>query len=283
MFFDSGKTMDRLTKNNKIKLMKDNNKNLINTVLEGIYNDPVLRRTVIPCFLSDPGLNKSTTIRAFAKSKGVTLVPLILSQRNPNEISGVMLPKDGKMTYFDYDLLTNMKDGDILFVDEILNSNSMVLNACLTILMERELISGKKLPDIMIVAASNPQGATKLTPQQKQRFVFYNLKFEVASFTKYLQEKYLMPKSICQGVIKLIEEESFTGKEYNYYSARSVDLAISMMIAKIPTPYNTKLERILNQYVENIQDDITFKDGSTFLRGEKKPWLKLNQKDYEIN
>ena len=33
------------------------------------------------------------------------------------------------MTYFDYDMFCNLKDGDIIFFDELLNANPMVLNA----------------------------------------------------------------------------------------------------------------------------------------------------------
>ena len=273
-----------LIKDYKIKINKKvnmDNKNLINDVLNGIYNNLELRRTAIPCFISDPGLNKSTTIRQFAKEKGVKLVPLILSQRNPNEISGTMLPtKDEKMKYFDYDLLVDMKDGDILFVDEILNANTMVLNACLTILMERELISGKKLPDIMIVAASNPQGATRLTPQQKQRFVFYNLNLDKDSFKEYLQNKYQLTDTMFKAVLKIVREEKFTSKEYNYSSARSIDLAISMMIAGVPTPYANKLQPILETFIENEMDeDITLKDGTIFKKKERISWLELKQKN----
>ena len=38
-----------------------------------------------------------------------------------------------KMTYFNFDKLENLKDGDILFFDELLNGNPVVLNACLTL------------------------------------------------------------------------------------------------------------------------------------------------------
>ena len=64
------------------------------------------------------------------------------------------------------------------FFDELLNGNPVVLNACLTILEQRKFISGKPLPNIMIVAAANPQGMTPLTPQVKERFVWYNVSFD---------------------------------------------------------------------------------------------------------
>lgn len=56
-----------------------------------------------------------------------------------------------EVEYFDTKMFTSLEDGDILFFDELLNADTMVLNACLTVLENRELISGKKLPKIIIL------------------------------------------------------------------------------------------------------------------------------------
>ena len=148
-------------------------------VLEGVYNNETLRRTIVPLFIGNTGLGKTVMIQQFAKDKGVNIVELITSQRNPFEISGLGMPdkETKRMSFWDFDTLLEMKDGDILFFDEMLNGNPVVLNACLTLLEGRRMISGKKLPDIMIVAAANPQGMMPLTPQIKERFVWYNIEF----------------------------------------------------------------------------------------------------------
>lgn len=65
--------------------------NTIKPILEGIYNDVELRKTIVPLFLGNPGLAKSTIIREFAKEKGVKMVPFVTSQRNPFEISGMAI------------------------------------------------------------------------------------------------------------------------------------------------------------------------------------------------
>ena len=95
----------------------------IEKVLEKVYNNLELRQTIVPLFISNPGMGKSQIITQFAKKKGVKLVELITSQMSPFEISGIAMPvrKTGKMTYFNFDKLENMKDGDILFFDELLN------------------------------------------------------------------------------------------------------------------------------------------------------------------
>lgn len=260
------------------KIIMDN-KTKIKNILEGIYNDLELRKKVVPLFLGNPGINKTSAIREFAKEKGVRLVPLVLSQRSPNEISGALMPENGQMRYFDYDLLKSLKKGDILLLDEVLNTKSMVLDACLTILMERELISGHKLPNIMIVAAANPQGATRLTPQQKERFLVYDIELDEKGFQLYLEDKYDMPESIARDVVALVKSETFVGNKFNYKSARSIDTAIEMMIKEIPTPYEEVLSSILNRTIKNEEEgDILLKDGSLFLKGELMSYLKIMRK-----
>ena len=97
--------------------------NKIYEVLEKVYTNDSLRKTIVPLFIGDPGLGKTVVIEQFAEEKGVKLVELITSQMSPFEISGIAMPdKDSKkMTYFNFDKLENLKDGDILFFDELLN------------------------------------------------------------------------------------------------------------------------------------------------------------------
>ena len=79
---------------------------------------------------------------------------------------------------------------------------------------------------------------------------------------------------------KLVNEESFVGKKYNFSSARSLDLAIEMIIADIPSPYYNVLEPVLNTLVKNeLEENITLNDGSIFHSGETLPWITLKQKE----
>ena len=221
-------------------------------VLEGIYKNIDLRRSIVPLFIGDPGVSKSVQVRQFAKDKGVKLIPFITSQRNPFEISGLAMPnrKTERMEFWDFDTLLEMKDGDILFFDEIFNGNPTVLNACLTILEEREMISGKKLPDIMIVAAANPQGMIPLTPQIKERFVWYEFKFLKDDWQKFMRDKYKMPVNVSSKLCRLINEEKFK-KAHNYHSARSIDKAVNMIINNVESPYEDDLLPILETLIPN--------------------------------
>ena len=248
----------------------------ITSVLQKVYENEELRKTIVPLFLGNPGLGKTKLIEQFAKEKGVKLVEFITSQMSPFEISGIAMPdKDLKqMIYYNFDKLDSLVDGDILFFDELLNGNPTVLAACLTILENRRMISGEELPNIMIIAAANEQGMSPTTPQIKERFVWYSVKFDPDMFKKYIMEKYMLTTKQATSLVKLIKEEDFTGK--NFDTPRSLDKAISMMIVECPTPYEEKLMPILNLPIKNItKKNIKLPNGESFAPNEMMPWLTL--------
>lgn len=248
----------------------------ITEVLTKVYNNPELRKTIVPLFIGNPGLGKTVLIDNFAKSKKVKLVELITSQMSPFEISGIAMPDKElkKMIYYNFDKLEELQDGDILFFDELLNGNPIVLNACLTILEQRKFISGKSLPDIMIVAAANPQGMTPLTPQIKERFVWYDVTFDRDMWMKYMCDKYFMPKLVSGKLCNLISSETFTGNNFN--TPRSIDKAVNMMINNVPTPYGATLLDILNTPIQNpFTEEVELEEGKILNPGEMIFWLDL--------
>ena len=253
-------------------------------ILEGVYENEHLRKSIVPLFIGNPGLGKTVIINEFAKEKKANIVELITSQMSPFEISGIAMPNKTtkKMTYYNFDRLESLKDGDILFFDELLNGNPTVLAACLTILEQRKLISGKPLPDIMIVAAANPQGMTPITPQIKERFVWYDVKFDPKMWSDYMKEKYYVTTTICKKLCNLIESEKFTTN--NFYTPRSVDKAVSMILSDVPTPYMDSIDPILCELVDNPFDEkVTLSKGKILEVGEKIQFkelikLKMQQK-----
>jgi len=248
----------------------------IKQVLEKVYANHELRKTIVPLFIGDPGSGKSSIIAEFAKEKGVELVELITSQMSPFEISGIAMPdKDlKKMIYYNFDKLENLKDGDILFFDELLNGNPAVLNACLTVLEQRKMISGKLLPNIMIVAAANPQGMVPLTPQIKERFVWYSIGFEKKCWIKFMVEKYQITNTIGNKLSALIVKEDFIGN--NFYTPRSVDKAVSMLIYDVSTPYENVILPILSELVTNqLEEAVALSENKTLEPMETMPWIEL--------
>jgi len=247
-------------------------------VLEKVYESPELRKSIVPLFIGNPGLGKTVIISEFAKAKGANLVELITSQMSPFEISGIAMPdkETKKMTYYNFDKLEDLKDGDILFFDELLNGNPIVLNACLTILEQRRFISGVPLPDVMIIAAANPQGMAPITPQIKERFIWYDVKFDVWMWKAYMKGKYAMHAPMAAKLCHLIKEEDFKGS--NFISPRSVDKAVNMMIHDVPTPYEVAVKTILSELIENKLDEpIKLSEDRELAKNEVIPWIELMQ------
>lgn len=250
----------------------------VKSILEKVYDNESLRSSIVPLFIGNPGLGKTVMIQEFADSRGVKLVELITSQMSPFEISGIAMPDkdDKKMKYYNFDKLEDLKDGDILFFDELLNGNPVVLNACLTILEQRRFISGKPLPKIMIIAAANPQGMAPLTPQIKERFIWYNVSFDSGMWREYMTNKYSLPKTICNQMIDLIKEEEFESN--NFYTPRSLDKAVNMMIHEVETPYADILNPILHQMIKNpFKESVNLTEGRVLAPGEMISWLELVQ------
>lgn len=248
----------------------------IKSVLDKVYNDDSLRKSVVPLFIGNPGLGKTVLIQQFADEKKVKLVELITSQMSPFEISGIAMPdKDTKkMSYYNFDKLENLEDGDILFFDELLNGNPVVLNACLTTLEQRKFISGRPLPNIMIVAAANPQGMAPLTPQIKERFIWYNVKFEKDMWKEYMFNKYSLTYSAVNKMSKLIKDEEFVSN--NFYTPRSMDKAVNMLIKEVPTPYTDIVLPILNEMVSNpFEEKVVLPNKRELAPDEMISWIEL--------
>lgn len=253
-------------------------------IVLGIHAVPELRRNIIPLFRGNPGLGKTAIIKQVADELGVDVVEIIASTVTPHEISGMAMPDSEikKMSIWDFDALLRLKDGDILFFDEVLNGNPAVLNAFLTLLQNRTMLSGKKLPDVMIVAAANPQGACQLTPQIKQRFVFYDVKFDKAGWQEWMEEQFNMPADISSKLAELIKAEEFSAGEDNYITPRSVVNALLQMIYEVPTPYDEKLRKILEMPLTNETDEV-IDDDLTFKPGESRPYLEALRPVFKLD
>ena len=223
-------------------------------ILEGVYSSKLLRKTMVPLFLSSPGQGKSKTIKQFAKSKGKKMVKITLSQRMPNEVVGMLMPDadSGQMVIFDSSELLSLVDGDVLFIDEAFNGTlKQTLDAVLNFLEDRRLPSGKKVADVLIVAASNPQGMMPLTPQIKERFIMYKLAFNALSFASYLNDKYGMPPVIANRMAQLVHKEKFDILDkWNFSSGRSIEKAFTAYCLGVPTPYKDILSPLLDYELE---------------------------------
>lgn len=157
-------------------------------LLEMIDKDGV-RNQIVPCFMGCPGIGKTHEIERYAKDKGKKVVHIIASQILPSEVSGITMPdkEAGGMTVYDHVRLSSLRDGDILFFDELLQGQQQVLSACLTLIQERRLMSDRPLPDIMIVAAANPLANPNQLPLAiRDRFLFIGMEFDFMEWQRYM-------------------------------------------------------------------------------------------------
>ena len=109
--------------------------------------------------LGPPGTAKSALVRALAQRlQGKTFEYLLTRFTEPNELFG---PFDIRQLR-EGNLLTNtdgmLPEAHLVFLDELLNANSAILNSLLTVLNERVFRRGREtraLPALLMVGASN--------------------------------------------------------------------------------------------------------------------------------
>lgn len=186
--------------------------------------------------MSDPGLSKTAQVKQWAEKNGRQYCELIISQRMPSEISGMPMPipETQTMEVFDFDTLLQLEDGDVLAFDEFTNGNIQTLNACLTLIQERTMLSGKKLPSLVIVAMGNPQGRCDLLPQTKQRFWWVDVTWDQKTWISYMKKTWgFTPHSTLTSLITEQYRQGFNdSKKFNYFTPRTVEnlLRIALVI-----------------------------------------------------
>ena len=184
-------------------------------ILESMYRH---RSEMVPCFIGAPGIGKTQGIYGFAKSKGVKVVTFILSNAVPSEVSGIRMPDNDTKTLVTFDdaRMASLEDGDILFFDEILEAPPMLWSSILTLVQDRIMASGRKLPDVMIVAASNKTfNATVIPPSTRDRFQWIELSFDFYTWSKWFEETYNHP--VDKGLETMLQEDS---EGYNILTPR---------------------------------------------------------------
>lgn len=160
----------------------------VSKFLESAY---ARRDEIVPLLVGEPGIGKTQGVYDFAKRKGVKVVELYLSQMSPLEISGMTMPNesDQSMQVFDSKRLDSLEDGDVLFLDELLQAPQQVLAACLTLIQERRMLSGRKLPDVFIVAAANPipDMENRIPASIRQRFIAADVRFDGDAWREWMR------------------------------------------------------------------------------------------------
>ena len=190
-------------------------------VIDGVRDDVALG------LMSDPGLSKTSQVKQWAEKNGRRYCELIISQRMPSEISGMPMPVNDthRMEIYDFETLLELEDGDVLAFDEFTNGNIQTLNACLTLIQERTMLSGHKLPSLVVVAMGNPQGKCDLLPQTKQRFWWVDVTWDAKTWSDYMSKTWgFVPNSKVVRKITAQYQDGFGDQaKYNYLTPRTVE------------------------------------------------------------
>lgn len=178
------------------------------------------RKQIIPCLLGEPGIGKTQCVYQLGEELGVKVHMMNMNGKTPNEVVGMAMPNNetGTMEMFDYGILCEAQDGEIVIIDEMLTSAPSCLNAILTLAESRILPSGKKIADVMIVAAANPlPSPDRVSLAVRDRFQFIEVLFNKESWKKYIAREYSITPSD-----DLVNKIKVTGKEYNVPTPRTV-------------------------------------------------------------
>lgn len=115
-------------------------------------------RSPLPHLFGPPGCGKSTVVEQAAELLGVNLHIINVARLSPLDVEGVQMPEGSdeamKLRMLTATFWTQLKDGDIVLLDEFLRGFPEVYNALLDILTSRRV--GKfRLPKVFIIGASN--------------------------------------------------------------------------------------------------------------------------------
>ena len=184
------------------------------------------KQHIVCCLVGPAGIGKTAAVKEAASEMALEgratgkVVTIIASQILPNEVSGITMPvvENKSMEIFDHYRLSSLQDGDVLFFDELLEADQLVLSACLTLIESRELMSGRKLPDVQIVAATNPTIQPNMLKENiRQRFVWRKFDVDPEGTRQYIEKAYGFDvgKEIADKLVS-------TGNEYNILTPRSL-------------------------------------------------------------
>jgi hypothetical protein len=111
-------------------------------------------RSPIPHIAGPPGVGKSQAVEQLAKLVGKKLHTVNVSRMSPLEIEGIQMPINDRLHMLHSTLWTQLKEGDVVLLDEFLRGFPEVYNGLLDILTSRH-VAGFDLPKVFFVAASN--------------------------------------------------------------------------------------------------------------------------------
>lgn len=181
----------------------------------------MMRDQIVPCLVGPPGIGKTAAVQLHAKRHNCgKVVKIVASRCVPSETVGMTMPdhEHRSMDIYNSMQLSSLEDGDILFLDELLEADQFVLSTLLTVIESREMADGTPLPDIQIVAATNDT----IPPEQlkgniRQRFMFERFVMDSNATRQYIIDK--------TGIVvpdEVLRSMKIEGSDYNFLTPRSL-------------------------------------------------------------
>lgn len=179
-----------------------------------------LRDQIVPCLVGPPGIGKTAAVMQHAAEHDSKVVKIVASRCVPSETVGMTMPdnENHSMTIYNSMQLSSLRDGDILFLDELLEADQFVLSTMLTLIESREMADGTPLPDIQIIAATNDTiSPDQLKGNIRQRFMFERFEVDREQTWKYIYQRtgIVLPTE----ALDVLQND---GKDYNFMTPRSL-------------------------------------------------------------
>lgn len=209
----------------------------------------------VPCLIGPVGIGKTAAVNLHAEHVGAKVVTIIASQILPSEVSGITMPdSDTKsMEIYDHYRLSSLQDGDILFFDELLEADTSVLSACLTLIESRQMMSGKKLPDIQIIAACNPTCEPCMIKESiRQRFMWVECGIDVDGMFAYIKEQTGMTFNSRER-IDLVRFLSKSEADWNFLTPRSLTKLCYLMATAKHDYEAESIKKLIIEMYNNVE------------------------------
>ncbi|MFH1834448.1 MAG: MoxR family ATPase [bacterium] len=130
--------------------------------VEDLIHHVLDRKEHTPIFIwGPPGVGKSSSVKAVATDRGIALIDVRMSQKDPTDLRGIQVPDNGTAKWLIPAFLPNVvRDGEegILFLDEINAAPPLVQTAGYQLIFDRRIGEYVLPPGWTIIAAGNRAG-----------------------------------------------------------------------------------------------------------------------------